>query len=64
MRLFKNMFNILVSFAINYGKEKTDISPNASDYDPYLTEIYVSREDMNELKKNFPNADYNGINIE
>lgn len=73
MRLFKGfgspkypdyMFDLLVSFAIDYGKEKTDISPRAKDYDPYLTEIYVSQEDMDELKKNFPNADYINVKIE
>ena len=58
------MFEILVSFALDYGKQKTDISPNASDYDPYLTEIYISQEDMDELKKNFPDADYGDIKIE
>ena len=58
------MFEILVSFALDYGKQKTDISPNASDYDPYLTEIYVSQADMDELKKNFPDADYDNIKIE
>lgn len=58
------IFNILVDFAINNGKCKTDISPNASDYDPYLTEIYISQEDMDELKENFPEADYNDIEIE
>ena len=58
------MFEILVSFAIDYGKERTDISPNASDYDPYLTEIYISQEDMDDLKANFPNADYDNIKIE
>lgn len=73
MRMFKEfgwphypdyMFEILVSFAIDYGKQKTDISPRAGDYDPYLTEIYVSQEDMDELKKNFPEADYDDIEIE
>lgn len=58
------MFDILVDFAINNGKEKTDISHNASDYDPYLTEIYVSQADMDELKRNFPDADYDDIEIE
>ena len=58
------MFNILVSFAIDYGKEKTDISPRVGDYDPYLTEIYISQADMDELKKNFPDADYDDIKIE
>ncbi len=58
------MFEILVSFALDCGKKKTDISPNASDYDPYLTEIYISQEDMNELKSNFPEADYDDIKIE
>ena len=58
------MFNILVSFAMDYGKEKTDISPRVGDYDPYLTEIYVSQKDMEELKKNFPEADYDDIKIE
>lgn len=58
------MFDILCSFAIDCGKMKTDISPRAGDYDPYLTEIYVSQEDMDELKKNFPGADYDNIEIE
>jgi hypothetical protein len=58
------MFEILVSFALDYGKMKTDISPRVGDYDPYLTEIYASQEDMDELKKNFPDADYDNIEIE
>jgi len=58
------MFDILCSLAIDCGKQKTDISPRAGDYDPYLTEIYVSQEDMDELKKNFPGADYDDIKIE
>lgn len=58
------MFDILVEFATSNGKMKSDISPNASDYDPYLTEIYISQEDMDELKANFPNADYDDIKIE
>ncbi len=59
-----HMFGILVSFAIDYGKMKTDISSRVGDYDPYLTEIYVSQEDMNELKTNFPDANYDRIKIE
>jgi hypothetical protein len=58
------MFEILVSFALDYGKRKTDISPRVGDYDPYLTEIYISQDDMDELKKNFPDADYDDIEIE
>lgn len=58
------MFDILVDFAIDCGKMKTDISPRAGDYDPCLTEIYVSQEDMDELKKNFPDADYDDIKVE
>lgn len=58
------IFTTLVTYALECGKERTDISSNASDYDPYLTEIYVSQEDYDILKNEFQSEDFSEIKIE
>lgn len=58
------MFNVLLSYAIDSGRERTNISPMASDYDPYLTEVYINQEDYSKLIEEFPGEDFTDIQIE
>lgn len=53
----EGLSDALIAYAIDYGKSKSDISPNAGDFDPYKTEVFVSEKEYEILKKEFPDAD-------
>ena len=51
-----SLSDALITFAQEEGKHWDDISPNAGDFDPYKTEISVSKDEYELLKREFPNA--------
>ena len=46
----------LIEYASNEGTEWSSFDSAVSDFDPYETEVYVSREEYEILKKEFPDA--------